>query len=100
MPPVRSRKTTVRQEPPAADGFTQASRVMPLVRSSDDAAGTVTTELVPSNESALPCLPADDQVVFASVPVLFLPEASLTVGPLPSSNPQEATRPGGGPAVG
>ena len=48
---------------------------------------TVTQEFVPLKESALPNLPAVDQVVFESVPVLPLPDWSAVVVPLPSSKP-------------
>jgi hypothetical protein len=46
-------------QPEAAAGFTHASRVIPVVRSSGLAAVsvTVTQSLVPSKESALPIFP-------------------------------------------
>jgi hypothetical protein len=57
----------------------------------------VTIELVPLNDNALPNFPVGDQVVFASVPELLLPERSAVVAPLPSSKPHAPTRPGSGP---
>ena len=50
---------------------------------------------MPLNCSALPYLPVVAQVVFETVPVLPLPDASVTVVPDPSSNPYAATRPDG-----
>src|SRR5438128_8282229 len=100
MPPARSLNMTVRQPPDSADGFNQASSVIPVVRSSDAASGTVTWLAVPSNDSAAPNFPAASHVVLAVVPLLPLPEASPTVVPAASLNPYAATRPdpGGGGA--
>src|SRR5262249_2782251 len=75
-----------------ADGFTQASSVIPVVRSSDNELGMPTLELVPLKTSAPPNSPAEVQLVFVTVPLLPCPEASLTVVPEPSSNEYEATR--------
>ncbi len=59
----------------------------------------MTIALVPLNCSALPYLPAAAQVAFASVPVLPLPDASVTVVPDPSSNAYAATSPDGAAGV-
>ena len=48
---------TVRQRDPIAVGRTQASSVMPVVRSSESASATVTQSLTPSKLSAPPNLP-------------------------------------------
>ena len=65
--------------------------------SSEFASGTVTEAFVPLKESALPNLPAVDQVVFDVVPLLPLPDRSATLVPLPSSKPHAPVRPGSGP---
>ena len=85
--------TTVRHTPPAAVGFTQASRVTADVRRREAASATLTMLLVPLNDSALPNLPAVVQVALESVPVLLLPDASTVEVPVPSSKLYEATRP-------
>ena len=72
---------TVRHVVPAALGLTQPSRVMPLVRSSVALSATVTQLLEPLKLRAPPYLPEVLQVVFVSVPVLFLPDESGTVVP-------------------
>ena len=72
---------------------------MPVVRCSAAASGIVTSALVPLNCSALPYLPVVAQVAFAIVPVLPLPDASVTVVPDPSSNPYAATKPDGAAGV-
>jgi hypothetical protein len=92
--PGTSFSATVRQ-PPFAVGYTQASIVIPVVRSSVAASATVTRSLTPSNESAFPKRPADVQVDPLIEPALLLPDASPTVGPVPSSKPYAATRPPG-----
>src|SRR6267142_1489422 len=94
MPLVDSFITTLRQPVPDV-GFTHASMVIPLVRSSDAASATVTHALVPLNDSALPYLPAVVHVALEIVPVLFCPDASLVCTPLPSLNPNAATSPFG-----
>ena len=71
----------------ASVGLTQASSVIPVVRSSEFESLTFTQALVPLKKSALPNLPLVDQVAFESVPVLLLPERSAVVVPLPSSKP-------------
>ena len=72
-----------------AVGRTQASSVIPVVRSSEFESGTLTKAFVPLKESALPYLPAaaPAHVAFASVPLLPLPDWSVTVVPLPVSKP-------------
>src|SRR5687767_5322499 len=64
---------------------------MPVVRSSDAASATLTTSLAPSNDSALPNLPAAFHVAPAIVPCLPRPDESPSGAPLPSSNPYAAT---------
>ena len=61
--------------------------------------GTVTNELEPLNCSALPNLPAVLHVLFATVPLLPFPDASVTAVPDPSSNPYAATKPDGAAGV-
>ncbi len=73
-------------------GFTHASSVIALDRCSEAESGTVTRELVPLKLNARPYLPAT-QAVFATDPLLPLPDASDTVDPDPSSNPNAATKP-------
>src|SRR5262249_38226018 len=76
-----------------ADGFTQASNVIAVVRCNAAASGMLTRALVPLNDSAPPDLPAVVQVAPEIVPVRLLGELSPTVVPLPSLNPQAPTRP-------
>src|SRR5262245_42047286 len=76
----------------APDSRTQASRVMPVVRSRAVEWGTVTQSSTPSNDRALPDLPAT-QVAPEMVPFIPLPALLLTVVPDPSSKPNEATSP-------
>ena len=75
-------------------GLTQASSVMPLVRSRLAESGTVTQVVEPLNWIAEPNLPDADHVPFASVPLLLFPDESPAAVPLPSSNAYAATRPG------
>src|SRR5271166_1873447 len=71
--------------PARVAGLTQASRVMPLVRSSEAASGIVTEEVVsPVKFSAEPDSPAA-QVALAIVPVLLLKDESFRVVPVPSA---------------
>ena len=77
---------TSRQALLTAVGSTQASSVMAVVRRSEAASATVTSELAPLKSSAWPYRPVDAQVVPAAVPVLPLPDASTTVVPDTSSN--------------
>src|SRR4029077_17538661 len=65
----------------------------PVVRSSDGESGTVTQLEVPLNDRAPPYLPDVDHVVLETVPLLALPERSLTAEPVPSSKESAATRP-------
>ena len=78
----------MRQTVPRAAGFTQASSV--IARSQVEAGGIGDRRPrfdVPLKESALPKLSAALQVAPVIVPVLLLPELSVTVVPLPSLNP-------------
>src|SRR5215207_6252443 len=71
--PAVSFVTTVRQVL-LADGRTQASSVMPVVKSSEPESATVTRSSVPSNVSAPPDLPEAVQVAPEMLPELPLPE--------------------------
>ena len=95
MPVRLSLKTTVRQALSPRVGRTQASRVMPVFRSSVAASATVTQSLTPSKLSALPFFPVV-QVAPEMVPALPLPERSASVVPEPASNEYAATGVGGG----
>src|SRR5439155_80447 len=86
-----SLKTTVLQ-PLRAVGFTHASSVIPVDRSSDAASATVTQLLTPLKLSADPKRPDVVRVAPLIVPVLLLPERSMTVAPEPSSKPYAAMR--------
>src|SRR5258705_908241 len=79
-------------------GLTHASSVIAVVKRRDAESGIVTTALVPLNESAPPYFPAVDHVVADTVPVLPLPDRSVTVVPVPSLNEYAATRPVCAPA--
>src|SRR4051812_17886584 len=81
------------RQPPRLDGRTQASSVMPSVRSRSAAPATVTHALVPLNDSAEPNLPAAVHVALLIVPGWALPRASTAVVPEPSLKPHAATRP-------
>src|SRR6266581_2539437 len=83
-------------------GYTHASSVMPLVKSSDAASLTTTTELDPLKANAFPKRPVLTHVAPLIAPALRKPEESATVVPLPSSKPYAATRPpmAGGLEVG
>src|SRR6185312_10361343 len=73
---------------------------MPVVRSSVFASLTVTQLVAPSKVAALPYFPAVVQVVPLVVPLLPLPDRSVTLVPVPSLKPYDATSPvGGGGAV-
>src|SRR3954447_21657906 len=78
--------------PATVAGFTPASTVSVLARSSEAESGTETIALLPSKASAPPYLPAT-RVACESVPSLALPELSLTTEPDDSSKFQEPTRP-------
>jgi hypothetical protein len=88
-----------RQPPLRSVGFTHASTVAPVVRSSDDESGTVTIELDPLKLSALPYLPLVNEVLLA-VPWLPAPELSATLVPDVSSKLQAAASPVGAAAAG
>ena len=68
---------------------------MALDSRSEAESGTVTRAVEPLNESALPYLPAVDQVAVPIEPAFALAEASATLVPLPSLKDQAATRPAG-----
>ena len=84
---------TSRQSRVATDGFTHASKVMPVVRCNDAESLMFTRALLPLKTSALPYFPAVVQVAFAIVPVFPFPEESATVVPVPSLNEYAATNP-------
>src|SRR5256886_10926783 len=75
-------------------GYTHASNVIPLVNCSEAALLMVTSALVPLKLKALPYLPDAVQVAPLIVPLLPLPDTSVTIAPLPSLNPYAATKPG------
>src|SRR5262249_45014756 len=75
------------------EGLTHASSVIALDRCTEAAWGMVISALVPLNCNALPYLP-EAHVAFVIVPLLPLPDTSVTVVPDPSSNPNAATSPG------
>ena len=77
---------------PIAVGRTQASSVMPVVRSSESASATVTQSLMPLKLSAPPNLPPRVRVAPLIVPVLPRPDPSVAVVPDASSKPQAPTR--------
>src|SRR6266403_2269433 len=80
-------------------GYTHASNVIPLVNCSEAALLMVTSALVPLKLKALPYLPDAVQVAPLIVPLLALPDTSVTTVPLPSLNPYAATKPGLGVGV-
>src|SRR5690348_5113529 len=79
-----SLRMTVRQIE-SAEGLTQASSVMALVRFRSAVWGIVTQLLDPLKASAPPNLPPLTHAAPLSVPTLLLPDASDTVVPVPSS---------------
>ena len=87
MLPVASFRIAVRQLLPRLVGWTQASRVMPVVRSRLLWSGMVTAALVPLKLSAWPYLLVVVQVALVRVPLLPLPDWSGVVVPLPVSKP-------------
>src|SRR5689334_2477087 len=87
-----SLRTTQRHSVPTAVGLTQASSVMPDVRSSDGESGIEIDAFVPLKLSAPPNLPVVVRVAFVIVPVLPLPDESATVFPDASLKPQAPTR--------
>src|ERR1700674_3674685 len=76
-------------------GYTHASSVIALPRSREGESATDTQLLLPLKDSALPNRPPAAHVAPETVPVLPLPDRSVTLEPLPSSNEYAATRPGG-----
>src|SRR4051794_19998738 len=89
---------TVRH-PVRADGRTQASTLMPVLRWRSAASATVIQSLTPSNARSLRNLPVVCHVGPLSVPVCPLPEPSAVVVPVPSSKPKLATSPVGAGTV-
>src|SRR5258706_5038597 len=85
--------STARQLVGVVVGNTQASSVMPVVSRREVEFGIVTCAPVPLNTSALPNLPAVVQLAPPIVPVLPLPERSVTAVPAPSLKAYAATRP-------
>src|SRR3954463_14743695 len=77
----------------AAAGLTQASRVIPVVRSRRLLSATVTQALAPLNERAPPKRPAVVHDAFETAPLSAWPVESDAVVPLVSSKPQAPTRP-------
>ena len=75
-----------------AVGLTQASSVIPFVRSRLFASATVTQSFTPSNDSAPPDWPPVTQDAPEIVPVCP-PTVLAAVVPDPSSNVKYATRP-------
>src|SRR6186997_3471181 len=96
MSPLVSFISTVRQLVPSALGLTQASSVIPLVRSSEAESGTFTIALVPLKLKAEPYLPPVLQLALAMVPLLPLPDRSGRLVPEPWSKEYAATSPSGG----
>src|SRR4051794_6984935 len=84
------------RQPVSVAGFTQASRVRPLARSSDGESGTLTRSLTPSKLSADPKRPCAPHVAPEIMPLLFWPDESAAVAPAPVSRPYAPTRPLGG----
>src|SRR5262245_21030388 len=78
---------------PNAVGYTQASRVIPVVKSRDAESLMVTMAATPSNCNALPNRPELVHAAPLIVPELPLPDLSAALRPLPSSKPSAATRP-------
>src|ERR1041384_7879225 len=88
---------TSSQKPVAVDGLTHASTVNAVVTCNDGASGTVTSAVLPLNDSAPPYLPAAVHVAPVMLPVFPVPEASVALLPAPSSTAWPA--PGRGPLV-
>src|SRR5438552_1252138 len=81
------------RHPLSAVGFTHASTVMPVVRSSAGESGIDTESLTPSKESARPNFPFAVRVAPLIVPIWWKGDASMVVVPDVSSKPNAATRP-------
>jgi hypothetical protein len=82
----------VRQPLIADVGYTQASSVIAVCRSSELASGTRTRSSTPSKTSAPPVWPCDVRVAPVKMPSLPLPETSTARAPPGSSNAQAAAR--------
>ena len=93
--------TTVRH-PPAFDGRTHASTVIPDDRSSDAESATVTQSFTPSKLNADPNRPAALHAAPDTVPAFPRPDESTTLDPELEFSPYAATRPpaGGGGCCG
>jgi hypothetical protein len=76
-------RTAVRQLEPSAVGYTQASSVIPFVRSSEAESATSTRSFTPSKESAEPKRPGA-HVAPETAPALPRPDESSTAVPAPS----------------
>ena len=77
----------------AAVGWIHADSVIAVLTFSDADPGIATRLFVPLKLSAAPYRPLVVHVAPLIVPVLPFPEASATVGPLPSLKPYAATSP-------
>ncbi len=86
------------RHPPNDVGYTHASSVIPVVKSSEAESFTVTSAVDPLKDRACPNLPPA-HVAPLITPVFPLPEASATLVPVPSLKPYAATKPGGGGEV-
>ena len=86
--------TTVRQ-PPAFDGRTHASTVIPDDKSSDAESATVTQSFTPSKLNADPNRPDALHTAPDTVPPFPRPDESTTLEPELAFNPYAATRPTG-----
>src|SRR6266496_2792291 len=89
----------VRHWEPSAVGFTQASSVIALVRSSEVESATFTMLLTPLKLSAEPNLPLVVQVAPEIVPLFPLPDRSGSEVPDPWSKLYAATSPAGAACV-
>jgi len=70
----------------AAVGNTHAESVKELDRPREFESGTVTLSSTPSNDKALPLIPAVQDGPLINAPWLPFPEESEAVKPVPSSN--------------
>src|SRR5262249_27385060 len=100
---ITVRQPSLAPAPAFADGFTQASRVIPLDSASEALCAMLTIEELPSKESAppKPTWPVT-RVAPTIVPLLLLPDESVAVAPPASLNDRASTGPaaGGGGGAG
>ena len=89
-PPLRSLTTTVRH-PPALDGRTHASTVIPDDRSNELESGTVTQSFTPSKLNPDPNRPAILHTAPDTVPTFPRPDESTTLEPELAFSPYAAT---------